>query len=297
MSDPREEFFEPVARARVTARLLAEEPGILAGAHAVAASLGEIGMATVSQLTDGTPVKAGTVITEIAGTPKQIALAEERLVGLMAKPSGIATATARFIARAAGRVRVVSGAWKKLPFSQKEMIRQAITVGGAMPRIAEWPFLYIDKNFVRMHGGLEATMAAANRFAARTKIVQIRGEYGDIGEEAVRVAAAGANIIFVDSGRLDDARRAIVALKQRALRDSVEVAFAGGVQLGDVETLADIGVDVVDIGRAIVDAPLLDMRLDVVEVSAARDSVNGQAPQSPMSAAPSGGHPAPGQRP
>ena len=111
-------------------------------------------------------------------------------------------------------------------------------------------------------------MAAANRFEAGTKILQIRGEYGDIGDEAVRAAAGGAAIIFVDSGQISDAARAIAALKARNLRSRVEVAFAGGVQLGDIEALAEIGVDTVDIGRAIVDAPLLDMRLDVVNVPA-----------------------------
>jgi nicotinate-nucleotide pyrophosphorylase (carboxylating) len=266
MSDPRDKFFESVVTARVTARVVAEEPGIIAGAGAVPASLAELGMTAKSQLADGSPVEAGSVVTEIAGTPKEIALAEERLIGLMAKPSGIATATARFVARADGRIRVVSGAWKKLPFSQKEMIRQAIIVGGAAPRIAEWPFLYIDKNFVRMHGGLEATMAAAGRLETGTRIVQIRGEYGDISDEAVRAAAGGASIVFVDSGQIDDAARAILALKAHGLRSGVKVAFAGGVQLRDIEALAEIGIDIVDIGRAIVDAPLLDMRLDVIEV-------------------------------
>ena len=268
MSDPRDKFFEPVASARVTARVVAEEPGILAGAAAVPPSLAEIGMTVVRQLNDGSPLDRGTIVTEIAGSPTQIALAEERLIGLMAKPSGIATATARFVARAGGRLRVVSGAWKKLPFSQKEMLRQAIVTGGAAPRIAEWPFIYIDKNFVRMQGGIEQAMAAAGRFEAGTRIVQIRGEYGDIGDEAVRAASRGASIVFVDSGQIADAERAISALKAKGLRSRVEVAFAGGVQLGEIEALAGIGVDVVDIGRPIVDAPLLDMRLDVIEVHA-----------------------------
>ena len=269
MSDPRDKFFEPVASARVTARVIADEPGIVAGAGTVPDALAEIGLSAARQLANGSPVDRGTVVTEVSGSPKQIALAEERLIGLLAKPSGIATATARFVARAGGRMRVVSGAWKKLPFSQKEMIRQAIAVGGAAPRIAEWPFIYIDKNFVRMHGGLEEAMAAATRFETGTRIVQIRGEYGDIGTEAVRVAAAGASIVFVDSGQIADAERAISALNARGLRHGVEVAFAGGVQLGDIEALAEIGVDVIDVGRPIVDAPLLDMRLDVVDVSRA----------------------------
>ena len=95
MSDPRDKFFESVATTRVTARVVAEEPGIVAGAVAVPASLAELGITAKSQIADGTPVNAGTVITEIVGSPKEIALAEERLIGLMANPSGIATATAQ----------------------------------------------------------------------------------------------------------------------------------------------------------------------------------------------------------
>lgn len=61
--------------------------------------------------------------------------------------------------------------------------------------------------------------------------MEIRGEYSDIGDKAALVAARGASIIFV-------------------------------------ERLAEIGVDIADIGRPIVDAPLLDMRLDVANVPA-----------------------------
>ncbi len=269
MSDPRDKFFEPIGKVRITARLIAEEPGIIAGRNAALASLAELDMVPKTLLEEGMQVTAGSVVTEIVGSPKQIALAEERIIGLLAKPSGIATAAARFVARAHGRLRVVSGAWKKLPFSQKEMIRQAVMVGGAMPCIATWPFLYIDKNFVRIYGGLTSTMAAARHFEGWTKVIQIRGEYGDISEEAVQAVEGGATIVFVDSGQMTDAERAIATLKRRGLRTCVEVAFAGGVQLGNIEALADIGVDIVDIGRPIVDAPLLDMRLDVVALTEA----------------------------
>ena len=268
MSDPRDKFFEPVAHAGVTAHVVVQDGGLIAGTDAVAASMAEIGVEVLRLVAEGTRVAAGTVVVEIAGSPKQIALAEERLVGLLAKPSGIATATAAFVERAGARMRVVSGAWKKLPFSQKEMIRKAILVGGAMPRIADWPFLYVDKNFVRMQGGLAATLEAAGRFEGWTRIVQVRGEYGDIAAEAVQAARAGATIVFVDSGEPGDAAAAVAALTLEGLRSRVALAFAGGVQLGDIEKLAAMGVDIVDVGRPIVDAPLLDINLDVVHVEA-----------------------------
>jgi nicotinate-nucleotide pyrophosphorylase (carboxylating) len=45
----------------------------------------------------------------------------------------------------------------------------------------------------------------------------------------------------------------------------VQVAFGGGVTLDDVDALKALDLDILDIGRHIVDAPLLDMRLDIVE--------------------------------
>jgi nicotinate-nucleotide pyrophosphorylase (carboxylating) len=46
----------------------------------------------------------------------------------------------------------------------------------------------------------------------------------------------------------------------------VRLAFGGGVQLTDIDRLRELDVDIVDVGRAIVDAPLLDMRFRVVDV-------------------------------
>ena len=43
------------------------------------------------------------------------------------------------------------------------------------------------------------------------------------------------------------------------------MAFAGGVKIADIPDLAARGMDLLCIGKEIVDAGLLDMKLDVVE--------------------------------
>ena len=50
-------------------------------------------------------------------------------------------------------------------------------------------------------------------------------------------------------------------------RERVTVAFAGGVRHGDLDELIRLGADALCIGRSIVDAPLLDLRLTVQEVT------------------------------
>jgi nicotinate-nucleotide pyrophosphorylase (carboxylating) len=264
MTDPRPLLFSNVAERLVTAVLSAAESGIVVHTGAAAAAAADLDMTVDYCLAEGKPVEPGDDVLRVTGSPIQIALAEERLVGLVAKPSGIATAASRFVDRAGGRVQIVSGAWKKLPFSQKDMIRSAITAGGAAPRIADWPFAYLDKNFVTMLGGVRGALkavAAHPELAGYKRIIQVV----DV-DDACVAASGGADIVFVDTGRVSDVSATARALSARGLRDRVQLAFGGGVQLIDIDQLRELDVDIVDIGRAIIDAPLLDMTFRVVNV-------------------------------
>ena len=84
-----------------------------------------------------------------------MALGEEELIGWISKASSIATAAWRAKKAAGKDLKVVCGAWKKMPLSIKELERQAIADGGIAYRMAEKPFLYLDKNYVKVLGGLE----------------------------------------------------------------------------------------------------------------------------------------------
>jgi nicotinate-nucleotide pyrophosphorylase (carboxylating) len=268
MTDPRLHIFAAISGAVVTAAVLADDSGIVTALADAVASAEGLGMIVEHAVEDGSAVAVGDQVLGIRGTPYQVALAEERLIGILAKPSGIATATRRFVERAGGRVQIVSGAWKKLPFSQKEMIRAAILAGGAQPRIAEWPFAYLDKNFVRMLGGPLRTLRAGDGLDGFTRIIQLGGEGRALAADAVDAALAGANIIFIDTGDRADVERVAQTLRDAGVRDRVALAFGGGIQLDDVDRLAATDVDILDVGRPIVDAPLLDLRLSVVAMVA-----------------------------
>jgi nicotinate-nucleotide pyrophosphorylase (carboxylating) len=264
MTDPRPLLFSGIAHRRVSAVLLADDHGIVTQTEAAAAAATDLGLAVDHHLADGKPVQPGDEVLRLTGAPLQIAMAEERLIGLVAKPSGIATAANRFVERAGGRLQIVSGAWKKLPFSQKDMIRAAITAGGAAPRIADWPFAYLDKNIVSMLGGVQSALDAVTAYPELSgcqRIIQVVDA-----DDACVAARGGAHIVFVDTGRLDDVTTVSDALRAAGLRDRVRLAFGGGVQLTDIDRLRGLDVDIVDVGRAIVDAPLLDMRFQVVDV-------------------------------
>lgn len=263
--DVREEILRSVRARRVVAAIVADEEGVVAGVSLARAEAEKLGVLVMQIVGEGTCVRSGDELARLAGTPRQIVMAEDVLIGALAKASGIASRAREFVTRTNGRPRVVSGGWKKMPPAMKEMIRSAVSAGGAQPRIVPGPFAYLDKNYVELLGGIRQSLAAVAHLEGVAKVVQVKGRYADLASEACEAADHGADVVFIDTGRAEDVARATELLVRRGLRAKVLVAFGGGVRLEDLDALKALDLDLLDIGRQIVDAPLLDMRLEIVE--------------------------------
>lgn len=261
--DVRDRIFESLSGRRFAASIVAAEDGIVAGVSGALSEAMAVGCTVHPVAADGEFVEAGATLIELIGSPKELAMAEECVIGALAKPSGIATATRSLVDAAGPHLQIVGGGWKKMPGLMREMVRHALSVGGAHPAIDETPFLYLDKNYVRMFGGVAATLKAVDAMTGFLKVIQI-GDNGFSLEEETRTAVQyGASTVFVDTGDMDDLSCVIDTLEKLSARDRVRVAFGGGVQLEHIDDLVRLGVDALCIGRAIVDAPLLDMRMEI----------------------------------
>ena len=84
-------------------------------------------------------------------------------------------------------------------------------------------------------------------------------------EETRQALEGGAGVFMVDTGELEDLRRCRAVLEASGRRDQVQLSFAGGVQLTDIPQMAEERIDVLCIGKQIVDAQLLDMKRDVIQ--------------------------------
>jgi nicotinate-nucleotide pyrophosphorylase (carboxylating) len=263
--DLRDEIFRTMEGREVTGVIVADDEGIVAETNLAANESKKMGLALLGILEEGTAVRPGDEIARFSGTAKQVVSAEDVLIGFMAKPSGIATAARAFVIAASGRPEIVCGAWKKMHASQKESIRRAVVVGGAFYRISRDPFVYLDKNYITILGGIGSALQAVSHMAARKKVAQIKGRNGNIVAEACEAVECGADILHIDTGNMGDVETVVTELVRLGLRNRASVAFSGNVKLEDVDKLKSLDVDILDIGRQIVDAPLLDMRLEVIE--------------------------------
>lgn len=259
--DIREQIFASLASRRFKATVTTCQAGVISGVAAAAEEADRHGLVVEGAASEGAALDPGGEVLTLSGPAIAIARGEERLMGLMCKPSGIATAARQAVelAKAAGGVRVVSGAWKKMPPEWKGPVRQAVQSGGLASRILDEPFIYLDKNYVRMLGGIQPTLDAVQGLAG-TKVIQVRGYEADIATETSLACRSGAGVIMVDTGRREDLTAAVHVARKFP---GVQVAFAGGIRLLDIPALAELGAHILDIGAAILDAPLLDLRFDV----------------------------------
>ena len=271
--DIREEILKSIHSKYVTASIISDYDGIIAGSYLIRNESEKAGLSLLYIVEDGSRVDKGDEILRIAGSPKQIMAAEEIFVGLLAKSSGIATSAHKFVKAAEGRPKVVCGAWKKMPGALKDVIRNAVSLGGAFPRMVTGPFVYLDKNCIDMLGGIKRSLDAVAHLENHTKVVQIKGRYRDIASEACEAAESGADIVFVDTGETADLAAVVRKLVQTGLRGRVKLAFGGGVSIEIIGTLKTLDVDIVDVGRQIVDAPLLDMRMEIVDLHAGSEAL------------------------
>ncbi len=262
--DIREILFQPIMGKQFLAQVTTEREGIVAGSTYAAEKFTDIGILPDFLIPEGTHVQNGDLIARFRGNPLQVALAEERIIGDMAKFSGIATAARTAVRLAGEKCRIASGGWKKMPSEIKDAVRSAIVLGGASPRLLDVPFVYLDKNYVRIFGGIGKSLKAASVFNDRALVVQLKGETGTIREETLEAVEGGAHVIMVDTGRFADVEAAIYTLQQLGVRAEKEVAFAEGLRMKDIPRCAQLGIDLLCIGKEIVDAPLMDMRLDIV---------------------------------
>ena len=239
----------------------AAEAGVVAGTLLLAPEAAGVpaGRWTVL-VAEGAPVEPARPLVEVCGSAGELAVAEDYVMGALGFASGVATRASGVRAAAPGGLRVVCGAWKKLPAPLKPLLRAGLAAAGVAPRLLDEAFAYVDKNAVRLLGGVAAAVAAGLAVGNGPVAVQVR-----CAADAVVAVRAGAGVVVVDTGVLADLSAAHAALDAAGVRRRVTLAYAGGVTRDQLTAVQAAGADVVDVGRAILDAPLLDLRFDVVD--------------------------------
>ena len=203
---------------------------------------------------EGEPVQPGDVVAEVEGPLRGILTAERTALNFLARLSGIATLTARFVDAVAPYRAVILDTRKTTP-GWRVLEKYAVRCGGGRNhRMGLYDMVLIKDNHIAACGSISE---AVRRVRAAGVGVPVEVEVKNLDElrEALKL---GVDRILLDNFSVEDIAEAVKIAEGR-----VPLEASGGVTLDNVAAIAATGVDYISVGALTHSAPALDLSLEL----------------------------------
>ena len=250
------------ADARGKARVIAREPGILAGREWFDRCFTELDpdCEVFWHVEDGAAIAANVPLCEITGNARAMLSAERAALNFLQTLSAVATKTRAFVDAVAGTNAKILDTRKTIP-GLRHAQKYAVRVGGGYNhRIGLYDGILIKENHIVAAGSLRKAMNAAfdlvKHQAPASTMIEIEVENLVQLREAID---CGARLVLLDNMSPERMREA-VAFAAGAKR-KVELEASGGVDLYTVREIAETGVDRISIGTLTKDIKALDLSM------------------------------------
>ncbi len=244
--------------ATACAQVVAREGGVLAGVQpaSLAFRLVDPTVKLDFAVEEGASLEAGQVVATVRGPTRSILAAERTSLNFLGHLSGVATATGRLVAAAAGTDAKICCTRKTTP-GLRALEKQAVRAGGGVNhRYGLSDAILIKDNHVAASGGVATAIRAARSQCGPATAIEIEVDTLDQLEEALE---AGATALLLDNMAPPDLRRAVEMTDGRAVLEA-----SGRVTAETVEAIAQTGVNYISSGWITHSAPVLDFGLDFV---------------------------------
>lgn len=206
--------------------------------------LGKCGAAVTFSLPSGTVAAPGTMILKAEGSAASLHAGWKVALNLLEYASGIATRTGTIVdrARAANPAVTVVTTRKSFPGTKKLAIK-AIMAGGAFPhRLGLSESILVFAQHTGFLGGLDRFLETIPRLKRQAPEQKILVE-ADSADEALRIAAAGADVVQLDKMPVADLGLLVSEIRSRF--PGVAVSAAGGINAENAGEYAATGIDII----------------------------------------------------
>jgi nicotinate-nucleotide pyrophosphorylase (carboxylating) len=240
------------------AAVVARQVGVIAGLPLVAAAFRRLApeIAVMPHGRDGESVRRGSNLMTIAGNARAILGAERVALNFLGHLSGIATATAAFVARIAHtRARIVCT--RKTTPGLRALEKYAVRCGGGYNhRFGLDDAILIKDNHIAVAGGIRAVLERAKQAAGH--LVKIEIEVDSL-EQLREVLDVGlADVVLIDNFDLQSMRKAVAMVSGRLV-----IEASGGITLETAAAIGETGVDYLSSGALTHSVQNLDVGLDI----------------------------------
>lgn len=202
-----------------TATLLCKQAGVVAGVPFAQEVYDQCGLEVTWFVEEGSYISLENTngkieVAMVRGPVKNILLAERTSLNLLARASGIATASRRImeLAREAGYNGTIAGTRKTTP-GLRRLEKYAMIVGGVDPHRYDLSSMVMLKdNHIWSTGSITGAVEKARKVAGFATKIEVECQSEQEADEAI---TAGADVIMLDNFSGDGLRVAAQSLKSR----------------------------------------------------------------------------------
>jgi len=258
---------------RGTARVMAREPGVLAGLEEVSWFYTRHGLRTERLKADGQRLEPGDAILRAEGNLQALLIVERVGLNLLQRMSGIATRT-RELQELAYRYSPATFvvATRKTPWGPVD--KRAVHLGGGgTHRLGLGDAILIKTNHLRLLAASEEEaipLALKRAWSLRAEAVFIEVEVtalkgalaaARVFEELRREEAdPPPSVVMLDNVPPTEVSRIVGALKEEGLHDGVLIEASGKISEATIAEYASSGVDAISVGALTHSPRALDLR-------------------------------------
>ena len=243
------------------AYIQAKAAGIVAGTEIAARAFNKVDPLLKIEILikDGNGVKPKDIIMTVSGNVRSILKTERTALNFLQRLSGIATMTAQYVAQVTGTHAVISETRKTTP-GLRPQEKYAVRMGGGRNHRLDLAdaILIKDNHFLALKAlgrSYKDIVAKAKQNAPEGKIVEAEATTVS---EAIEAMEGGADIVMLDNMSIDNMRQTVAKLGSR-----VKLEASGGVNLENVQAIAETGVDIISIGALTHSVKALDISLEL----------------------------------
>lgn len=257
------EFFV-ATDCRVSARIIAREKTIVAGAKTAAEVFRRVDPATRVEIirNDGSEVAPGDVIIEIHGSARSILKAERVALNFLQRLCGVASLTRQFVDAIGDHPAKILDTRKTTPGLRLLEKAAVVAGGGQNHRFGLYDMVLVKDNHLLATGGRKAMQETINRIRKKRPDVRIEVEADNLEQVRAFVEMGNVDLVLLDNMKPAEIREA-VALR----RNKLKFEASGGVTLKNVHRIAATGVDFISVGALTHSPRAIDLSLEITHVA------------------------------
>ncbi|CCQ16228.1 putative quinolinate phosphoribosyltransferase [Rhodococcus sp. AW25M09] len=248
---------DAVTTASVVSRQFGTVAGLDVGLLVLDEVIGAEGYSILHRIEDGTTVEPGQAVLTIEAPTRGLLTAERTMLNIVCHLSGIATATAGWVAEVADTGCKIRDSRKTLP-GLRSLQKYAVRAGGGVNhRMGLGDAALIKDNHVAAAGSvvaaLEAVRAAAPNISCEVEVDSL--------EQLDQVLVENVELVLLDNLALWQTQMAVQ--RRDKLAPTTKLESSGGLTVDVARDYARTGVDFLAVGGLTHSVTVLDLGLDM----------------------------------